>query len=214
MRELQRAGQSQANLDELAVKLGLKSAEALFLATARGEVGPRAIEVALRGDAEPPPPEPEIHTRASRAGDSRILVGGVDKLLTQVGLCCKPMPPDAIIGFVTRGKGISIHRVDCINFRNMAARNPERVIGAEWGAQSGAVYPVDLVVDAGDRQGLLRDISDILSREKINVTAVKTQSRGGVAHMGFVVELSEKDVLQRVLSLLREVPGVIRAERR
>ena len=102
-----------------------------------------------------------------------ILVVGVDKLLTQMGKCCKPMPPDAITGFVTRGKGISIHRVECVNYRNMAARNPERVIGAEWGEQAGAIYPVDLVVDAADRQGLLRDISDVLSREKINVTAVK-----------------------------------------
>ncbi len=221
-RELQRQGQSQANLDELAVKLGLKGAEALFLSAARGEVGMRAIDVALRGGAEPLPPEPEIQTRKSRAGDSRILVVGVDKLLTQVGLCCKPMPPDAIIGFVTRGKGISIHRVECVNFRNMAARNPERVISTEWGegwseqagAKAGTVYPVDLMVDAGDRQGLLRDISDILSREKINVTAVKTQSRGGVAHMGFTVELSGTAALQKALSLLSEVPGVISAERR
>ncbi|MDP2826709.1 MAG: bifunctional (p)ppGpp synthetase/guanosine-3',5'-bis(diphosphate) 3'-pyrophosphohydrolase [Sulfuritalea sp.] len=221
-RELQREGRSQANLDELAVKLGLKSAEALFLAAARGEVGMRAIDTALRGGAETLPPEPEIQTRKSRAGDSRILVVGVDKLLTQVGLCCKPMPPDAIIGFVTRGKGISIHRVDCINFRNMAARNPERVIGTQWGegwgeqsgAQSGAVYPVDLLVDAGDRQGLLRDISDILSREKINVTAVRTQSRAGIAHMGFTVELTGAAALQKALSLLREVPGVISAQRR
>jgi len=213
-RELQREGQSQANLDELAVKLGLKSAEALFLAAHRGEVGMRAIDVALRGGAEALPPEPEIQTRKSRAGDSPILVVGVDKLLTQVGTCCKPMPPDAITGFVTRGKGISIHRVECINFRNMAARNPERVISADWGAQSGAVYPVDLMVDAGDRQGLLRDISDILSREKINVTAVKTQSRGGMAHMGFTVELPDKGTLKKVLSLLHEVSGVIRAERR
>ena len=217
-RELQRQGQSQANLDELAVKLGLKSAEALFLAAARGEVGMRALDVALRGGAEPLEPEPEIHTRKSRAGDSRILVVGVDKLLTQVGLCCKPIPPDAIIGFVTRGKGISIHRVDCINFRNMAARNPERVIATEWGeqwaAQSGAVYAVDLLVDAGDRQGLLRDISDILSREKINVTAVRTQSRAGIAHMSFTVELPGTAALQKALLLLRDVPGVISAQRR
>ena len=178
--------------------------------------------MALRGVAEPVPPEPEIQTRKSRAGDSRILVVGVDKLLTQIGTCCKPMPPDAITGFVTRGKGISIHRVECINFRNMAARNPERVIGTQWGGgwgeQSGtepsAVYSVDLLVDAGDRQGLLRDISDILSREKINVTAVKTQSRAGLAHMGFTVELPSAAALKRVLSLLHEVPGVIRAERR
>ncbi|OHC71250.1 MAG: GTP pyrophosphokinase [Rhodocyclales bacterium RIFCSPLOWO2_02_FULL_63_24] len=221
-RELQREGQTQANLDELAVKLGLKSAEALYLAAARGEIGMRAIDVALRGGAEALPPEPEIQTRKSRAGDSRILVVGVDKLLTQVGTCCKPIPPDAIIGFVTRGKGISIHRVECINFRNMAARNPERVISAQWGGgwgeqadlKSGAVYPVDLLVDAGDRQGLLRDISDVLSREKINVTAVKTQSRAGVAHMSFTVELSGTAALQKALAQLREVPGVISAQRR
>jgi len=213
-RELQREGQTQANLDELAVKLGLKSAEALFLATARGEIGMRAVDVALRGDVAPQEPEPEIQTRKSRAGESRILVVGVDKLLTQVGKCCKPVPPDAITGFVTRGKGISIHRVECINFRNMAARNPERVIGAEWGARSGAVYPVDLLVDAGDRQGLLRDISDVLSREKINVTAVRTQSKGGIAHMGFTVELSDAAALQKALSLLRDVPGVVGARRR
>jgi GTP pyrophosphokinase len=133
--------------------------------------------------------------------------------MTQTGKCCKPMPPDAITGFVTRGKGISIHRVDCMNFRNMAARNPERVISADWGEQAGAVYPVDIVVDATDRQGLLRDISDVLSREKINVTAVKTQSRGGLAHMSFVVEVPATGILVRVLSSLREVPGVIRAGR-
>ena len=217
-RELQREGQSQANLDELAVKLGLKGAEALFLAAARGEVGMRAVDMALRGTADALPPEPEIQTRKSRAGDSPILVVGVDKLLTQVGLCCKPMPPDAITGFVTRGKGISIHRVECSNFRNMAARNPERVIGTEWGeqwgAKSGAVYPVDLMVAAGDRQGLLRDISDILTREKINVTAVRTQSRAGIAHMSFTVELSGTAALQKALSLLRDVPGVISAQRR
>jgi GTP pyrophosphokinase len=219
IKELQREGQSQANLDDLAVKLGLKSADALFLAAARGEVGLRAIDVALRGAVEALAPEPEIQTRKSRAGDSRILVDGVDKLLTQVGTCCKPMPPDAITGFVTRGKGISIHRVGCINFRNMAARNPERVISAQWGGrgegstQASAVYPVDLMVDAGDRTGLLRDISDILSREKINVTAVRTQSKAGVAHMGFTVELTGTAALQKVLSLLREVPGVFSAKR-
>ncbi|MCF8199330.1 MAG: bifunctional (p)ppGpp synthetase/guanosine-3',5'-bis(diphosphate) 3'-pyrophosphohydrolase [Sulfuritalea sp.] len=213
-RELQREGQTQANLDELASRLGLKSAEAMFVAAARGELGMRAIDTALRGDVQPQEPEPEIQMRKSRVGGSRILVAGVDKLLTQVGLCCKPMPPDAIIGFVTRGKGISIHRVDCVNFRNMVARNPERAISVEWGDKSTAVYSVDLLVDAGDRQGLLRDISDVLSREKINVTAVKTQSKAGVAHMSFTVELSGTEALQKALSALREVPGVIGAQRR
>lgn len=212
-RELQREGQTHANLDELAGKLGLKSAEAMFLAAARGEVGMRALQVALRGGAEPLAPEPEIHTHKSRASDSKILIVGVDKLLTQVGRCCKPMPPDAIAGFVTRGKGVSIHRVECANFRNMAARNPERVISAEWGSQQDAVYPTDLLVEASDRQGLLRDISDVLSREKINVTAVKTLSRAGVARMRFTVELPGTGALQKTLLLLRDVPGVMNVRR-
>ncbi len=204
--QLQREGASQANLDDLAQKLGFKNADALYLAAARGEVGNRAIQVALRGEDEPVA-EPEIQTRRSKVGESKILVVGVDKLLTQLGRCCKPVPPDAVAGFVTRGRGVSVHRVDCMNFRNMAARNPERVIDAQWGGQD-ALYATDLVVEAHDRQGLLRDISEVLSKEKINVTAVKTLSKGGIARMSFTVELPGLGPLQRVLTLVGEVAGV------
>ena len=213
-KELQRAGQVQANLEDLARKLGFKNPEALFMAAARSEVGPRAIEVALRGAAPAPAPEPEIQTRRSKVGESKILVVGMDKLLTQLGSCCKPVPPDAVAGFVTRGRGVSVHRVDCANFRNMAARNPERVIEAQWGGQQDAMlYAADLYVEATDRQGLLRDISDVLSKDKINVTAVKTQSKAGIARMAFTVELSSAGQLQRILGLVAEVPGVVSARR-
>ncbi len=212
MRELQREGQTQANMDELAGKLGFRNADALYLAAARGEVGPRALHVALKG-ADALAPEPEIQTRKSRAGDSQVLVVGVGKLLTQLGRCCKPVPPDAIAGFVTRGKGVSVHRVECTNFRNMAARNPERVIDADWGQAVQGVYPVDIAVEANDRQGLLRDISDVLSKERINVTAVRTLSRGCMATMGFTVELAGIEQLAKALGLLREVPGVVSARR-
>lgn len=213
-RELQREGQTQANLEELARKLGFKDADALFLAAAHGELGPRAIQIALRGAPDETAAEPEIVTRRSRASDSKVLIVGVDKLLTQLGRCCKPVPPDAIQGFVTRGKGVSIHRVECLNFRNMAARNPERVISAEWGkAQEGALYAVDLLVESADRQGLLRDISDVLSKEKINVTAVKTLSRAGMARMAFTVELADAARLPRLSALLGEIPGVISVQR-
>jgi len=204
--QLQREGASQANHDELAQKLGFKNADALFLAAARGEVGGRAIQVALRGEPAEAP-EPEFQPRRSKVGESKILVVGVDKLLTQLGRCCKPVPPDAVAGFVTRGRGVSVHRVDCMNFRNMAARNPERVIDAQWGGQE-SLYATDLVVEAHDRQGLLRDISEVLSKEKINVTAVKTLTKGGVARMSFTVELPGLGPLQRVLALVGEVAGV------
>ena len=96
----------------------------------------------------------------------------------------------------------------------MAAHNPERVISAEWGGASpDALYAVNLVIDASDRQGLLRDISEVLSREKINVTAVKTLSRANEARMAFTVELHGVPQLQRILTLVREVPGVVGAWR-
>jgi GTP pyrophosphokinase len=213
-RQSQRDGQAQANIEELSHKLGFKHADDLYLASARGDVGPRDFQVALRGEA-PPPAEEEIQTRRSKVGDSKILVVGVDKLLTQLGRCCKPAPPDAVAGFVTRGKGVSIHRIECSNFRNMAARNPERVIAVTWGggAQQDLLYAVDLLVEASDRQGLLRDISEVLSREKVNVTAVNTQSKAGAARMGFTVELGGVGQLQRVLALIGEVPGVVSARR-
>ena len=217
-KELQRDGQTQANLDELAHKLGFKNPEAMFLAAARGEVGPRSILVALKGAPEEAEVAPETLTRQSKVGHSagdggRILVVGVDKLMTQLGSCCKPVPPDAIAGFVTRGRGVSVHRIDCANFRNMVARNPERVVDAQWGGKQTGIYATDLQVEAHDRQGLLRDISDVLSKEKINVTAVNTQSKGGVARMGFTIELGSAEQLQRVLDRVGEVAGVTHVRR-
>jgi GTP pyrophosphokinase len=210
-KELQRDGAVQANLEELARKLGFKNTDALYLAAARGEVGPRAIQTALRGEPEAVAPEAEIQThlaKAGTAGTGQILIVGMDRMLTQLGRCCKPVPPDAIAGFVTRGRGVSVHRVECANFRNMAARNPERVIEAAWGGKHECVYACDLRVEAADRQGLLRDISDALSKEKINVTAVKTLSKTGTARMSFTVELVSAAQLQRIIGVLSEVSGV------
>lgn len=213
-RELQRDGATQANLEDLAHKLGFRNTDALYLAAARSEVGPRAIQVALHGEPQAAETAPEIQThRAKSVASGQILVVGMDKLMTQLGRCCKPVPPDPIAGFVTRGRGVSVHRVKCANFRNMAARNPERVIEAEWGGKQDNVYACDLRVEATDRQGLLRDISDVLSKERVNVTAVKTQTRAGVARMAFTVELGDASQLQKILAVLGEVSGVASVQR-
>jgi GTP pyrophosphokinase len=183
----------------------------MFLAAGRGELGPRAISVALRGEA-PAPTEPPATARArSKSPDGGVLVEGVGKLLTTLGNCCKPVPPDLIGGFVTRGRGVSIHRPDCLAFQKMAQRHPERLITAQWGSPplgERRAYAVDIRVEAADRQGLLRDISDVLSREKINVTAVNTMSKNHRAFMGFTIEVSGLDQLQRALTLIAEVPSV------
>ncbi len=147
-----------------------------------------------------------------------MLVVGIDSLMTQLAQCCRPAPPDEIRGFATRGKGVSVHRADCSNFREMAARNAERVIEVEWGAskpqKESAVYPVDVAVEAHDRQGLLRDISEVFAREKTNVIGVQTQSIKGTAWMTFTVEVSDSGRLNKVLGLVATVQGVFSARRR
>ena len=179
-RELQRLGMTGANLDHLAQQLGCARSEELFAAVGREEIGPRQLQTALRG-APPAGPAPDAlwpgKIRAD-AKDSGILIVGVDNLLTQLAKCCKPAPPDAIAGFVTRGRGVSIHRRNCPSLQRLTALYPERMIESGWGRQTQGVFSVDIVVQANDRQGLLRDISEVLSREKINVTAVSTLSKG------------------------------------
>jgi GTP pyrophosphokinase len=151
--------------------------------------------------------------RRSEAGSSArgILVVGVDKLLTVLAKCCKPAPPDRIIGFVSRGRGVTVHRRDCPNVSRMPQ---ERMIESAWGQPGGERFAVDLEVLAHDRQGLLRDISELLSREKVNVTATQTASRSDTAHMMFTVEVLDVVQVKRLLAAIGEVKGVIRVRRR
>jgi GTP pyrophosphokinase len=144
-------------------------------------------------------------------------VVGVDSLMTQLAKCCKPAPPDDICGFVTRGKGVSVHRADCSNLREMIAKNGERLIDVQWGltqSTEGAVYPVDVAIEAVDRQGLLRDISEVFTKEKMNVIGVQTQSVKGTAWMTFTVEVADSGRLLKVLGVVSDLSGVRSARRR
>ncbi len=216
-RELAREGATGVKLEALAAQLGFERTEDFFAAVGRDEVGPRAIQVAARGpEPAAAPAEEAVVTRKSKAAAeaSGILIVGVDRLMTQLARCCKPVPPDAIVGFVTRGRGISVHRRDCRSLANILVRNPERAIDAQWGARASALFPVDIAVEAHDRQGLLRDVSEVLSRERINVTAVNTLSRQHVATMLFTVEVEDREHLRRALAQIGEVAGVYAASRR
>jgi GTP pyrophosphokinase len=236
---LQREGRTALKLDELASRLGFKGADALFEVVGKDEYSLRNIELLLR------PPEPaadadellaQRHTRSatsSGGGRGGVLVVGIDSLLTTLSRCCRPAPPDAIQGFVTRGKGVAIHRSDCSNLAEMKRRSPERVIAVEWGGgEPGAatgkgapVYPVDVLVEAGDRQGLLRDVLEVFAKEKMNVVAVNTQSMqagaakpkaggGDTAWMSFTLELSDASKLAKVLRELCAISGVRSARRK
>jgi len=218
---LQREGKTAMKLDDLASQLGFKSAEALFEVVGKDEFSLRNIETLLNPPAMVMGADDYVRLKKSRPSDktskSGVLVVGIDSLLTQLSKCCKPAPPDEIRGFVTRGKGVSIHRADCGNFKQMALRSADRVIEVDWGQSASAkalVYPVDVNIEALDRQGLLRDISEVFAKEKMNVIGVQTQSVKDLAWMTFTVEVGDSRRLQKVLGLVKEVRGVRAAKRR
>ena len=219
---LQREGKTALKLDDLAGQLGFHGADDLFEVVGKDEFSLRNIEILLR----PPEPAPDaddvVHLKKPRAaptGKGGVLVVGVDSLMTQLAKCCKPAPPDVISGFVTRGKGVSVHRADCSNLRNMVQRSGDRVIEVQWGqspsaATGGSVYPVDVSVEAVDRQGLLRDISEVFAKEKMNVIGVQTQSVKGIAWMTFTIEVADSGRLGKVLGTIGGLTGVRAARRR
>ncbi len=218
---LQREGKTAIKLDDLASQLGFKSAEALFEVVGKDEFSLRNIETLLNPPATVMVADDYVRLKKAKPNDkaskSGVLVVGIDSLLTQLSKCCKPAPPDEIRGFVTRGKGVSIHRADCGNFRQMALRSGDRVIDVDWGQSASAqalVYPVDVNIEAIDRQGLLRDISEVFAKEKMNVIGVQTQSVKDLAWMTFTVEVGDSRRLQKVLGLVKEVRGVRTAKRR
>ncbi len=221
---LQREGRTSLKLEDLASDLGFNSAEDLFEVVGKDEFSLRNIEILLRPVEPVIAPEDTVLLRkprqTSNTGKGGVLVVGVDSLMTQLAKCCKPAPPDVISGFVTRGKGVSVHRADCSNLRNMVLRSADRVIEVQWGAnqghagKDGSVYPVDVSIEAVDRQGLLRDISEVFTKEKMNVIGVQTQSIKGMAWMTFTVEVPDSSRLNKVLSVVGELNGVRSARRR
>ena len=202
------------NQQQVCEKLGFKQLEELYAAIGQGEVSLRAVQKAAGTLIEPqavPVSENTIVKKSKIASGSKngVLVDGEGGLLTVLARCCKPAPPDLIAGFVTREKGVSIHRECCPDFQHLARKSPEKVVPASWAElDSGQIFAIDIEVRAQDRNGLLRDVSDCLARHKVNVTAVHTQTRGLEASMRFTLEVRQVNELPRVLASLAEVKGV------
>ena len=216
-REHARAG-GQPNLDELASRLGLRDMDEVYANLGHGELSSKALLHAL-SKAQPPqallPTEPTAILRRSRATHDAggILVDGVDRLLTVLAKCCRPAPPDAIMGFVTHGRGISIHRANCLTLKRVSSRAPERLITADWGRQDASLFSVEIEVQARERPGLLRALSDVLARDKLGVTAITTQQRDAHARFRLTVEVRDTADIQRAIFHLMEVRGVVEARR-
>ena len=225
---LQREGKTALKLDDLAGQLGFSNADALFEVVGKDEFSLRNIESVLKPQ-EPAPSADEIllqkqtqwqgKAQARASGKSGILVVGMGSLMTQLGKCCKPAPPDPIGGFVTRGKGVSVHRLDCVNYRNMVRDTPERAIEVQWCADTaasadGAGYSVDVLLQTNNRPGLLRDITELLAREKMPIIGMQTTPGKDVSHMQLTLQVANTNRLRQVLTELGNIDGVILACRR
>ncbi len=220
-RELRRLGVPRPDLEKLLPRYRLKTVEDLYAAIGRGEVS--AIQVA---NAQLPalerPVEEEILERAAQResrppkSHGRVVVEGVDDLMTSMARCCKPVPGDEIIGYITRGRGVTIHRRDCPVVRRLEQEQRERLIPVSWSeSQPPGAFLVDIHVHAGDRKGLLRDITSVFSNEEVDVLGVKTRSnrRKETADMRFTVEVKDVGQLSRVLEKLHQVPDVVEVRR-
>ncbi|NYT81837.1 bifunctional (p)ppGpp synthetase/guanosine-3',5'-bis(diphosphate) 3'-pyrophosphohydrolase [Alcaligenaceae bacterium] len=222
-KELQRLGKTAVNLEQMAQQLDFARADDLYVAVAKEEFSLRQIDYLLmggkgrtpEGDSEANVSEARIYgsrdESVARTGKSGVLVVGVDSLMTQLARCCRPAPPDSIVGFVTRGRGVSIHRRDCSAYAALAARSPERLIDVDWGNTGDAVYPIDISIHAPERPNLLRDLSEVFAKLRLNVVSVNTHSRRSLAHMVFTIEVKNGEQIGRALAALNELSGVTAA---
>ncbi|MGA8514070.1 MAG: bifunctional (p)ppGpp synthetase/guanosine-3',5'-bis(diphosphate) 3'-pyrophosphohydrolase, partial [Burkholderiaceae bacterium] len=209
---LQREGKTAVKLDDLAAQLGFKASDDLFEMVGKDEFSLRTIEQLFRPVEPVPDADEQLLLKKARQTDKHkahgnqggVLVVGVDSLLTQLAKCCKPAPPDAIGGFVTRGKGVSIHRAGCLNLQQLLARDAGRGIEVAWGlpkagaSGSAPTYAVDITVQANDRTGLLRDIAEVFTKEKAHVQNVQSQTTDGMVWMTLTVHIADTSRLGKV----------------
>ncbi len=155
------------------------------------------------------------HASNARKESGRVVVEGVGNLMHHIARCCQPIPGDDITGFITQGRGISIHRADCDQLSELISHAPERIVDAVWGESYSSGYSLVVRVTANDRSGLLRDITTILANEKVNVLGVSSRSdtRKQLATIDMDIEIYNQQVLGRVLARLNQVPDIIDARR-
>ncbi len=218
-REFDRLGISDVNYDKLADRFKFDKVDDFLAALGRGEIKSGQIMTAVQELVEPAlrevKPAVALRTTTPRKGAPGVTIQGVGNLLTRMAKCCNPLPGDRIVGFITRGQGITIHRQDCANALRHQHESDERLIEVGWGDGSGQTYPVDIEATAYDRGGLLRDITALFANEKINVLGVHTiTDKQQVAHMTFTLEISNVEKLSRILALIDQIPNVTRVRRK
>ncbi|PTU74781.1 GTP diphosphokinase [Pseudomonas mangrovi] len=220
-RELNRMGLPPVDFDRLAEKANLKTAEDLFASLGAGDLRLAHLVNLAQALVEPDRASQQLELIPLKSGGARpykagdIQIQGVGNLLTQIAGCCQPLPGDPIVGYITLGRGVTIHRQDCANVLQLGGKEPERMIQVNWGPVPVQTYPVDISIRAFDRSGLLRDVSQILLNEKINVLAVNTRSNkeDNTANMSLTIEIPGLDALSRLLGRIAQLPNIIEVRR-
>ncbi|TGN41057.1 GTP diphosphokinase [Marinobacter confluentis] len=217
--EFRRLSLYDVDLNELARKVNYPTAADMFAATGAGDLRPTHVAHVAQQMLEPKSEQLDLRftsrPRKPYDTESDIQIRGVGKLKTQVAKCCKPLPGDPIGGYITVGRGVTVHRQDCITFLNLKEFEPNRIIEVSWGGQPVAVYPVDIEIEAYDRSGLLRDITEVLSSSKSDVLAMNTISNKdeNTATMTVKLEISGLEQLARLLAKIRNLPNIIDVRR-
>ncbi len=218
-KEFHRLGITDLPIDKLAARFKHKQVDDLLAAIGRGDITPGHLANAASEMLPRQEPQEPLRPRLSKkqqAATTGFRIRGVGNLLTSLARCCNPVPNDPIIGYITRGRGVTIHRQDCGNILRLQGEERARLIEVDWGAPSSENYPVDISIEAYDRGGLLRDIAALLANEKINVTGVNTATdpRDGIARMSLSLEISDISQLSRVLSQIAQLQNVVEARRK
>lgn len=217
-KELRKVGINIAkvSLDQIAPKLHYRSSDDLLAAVTTGECRIAQIIQLLA-----PPPKPvetnfAVENRADSLVTPNINILGIEKLLTHTARCCKPLPGDAVIGYITRNRGVTIHRRDCTNLTHIGELGEDRLIEVAWGNQFTTAYPADLLIMAFDRAGLLRDITTLLVSEKVEILGLQTQKKADQAEVEvyLTIQVSNRQQLTTVVELLRQIPNITAVKRR
>jgi GTP pyrophosphokinase len=210
-KELKRLGIAETNLEKLAQRLKFSRLDDFLAALGRGDVGQRDLVGALQDSGKIAPVlAPVARPRTWPRSGNPVVIPGLGDVPLTLARCCRPRPPDPIAAYTTVGRGVTVHRADCAALRR---GNPARVMPAEWALDAGAAFEVDVRLKAFDRQGLLRDVSDVITKEKLDVLRVNTESRGEYAHMLLTLRVKELQQLSRLLGRLQHVPNVIEVRR-
>jgi GTP pyrophosphokinase len=215
-KELKRLALGSVDLDTLPAKFQHKTLEDFLVALALGEITAGQVARALHETHAPPPTASvPVPPRAPKRGKDAVVIEGVGNLLTVLARCCQPLPGDAIAGYVTRGKGVSIHRADCASFARLRARDPARAIQVEWGGGRAQAYDVDVLVRGYDRKWLHKDVTNVIAAANVHLIAVNTRvdAAAGLATMNFAVRVADFEQLSMLLARLAAVPNVIEARR-